>query len=186
MPANGDEVNSDSPASCRKFEDLLLPHGRGMQSCTCHRYWMRQILYYSYSFRATGGRRKRENRIKHRKRTQTKTSQMSSTWQGPKVTLSVPGAAVNYLLTPWTRQSIRACCDLGFLCVSMTEVFCKSGQREEEILFALEGMPLQFCMWHNNGKFLFLPPSLLHAVTISETCTGLNLLAAGGKSCPSW
>lgn len=75
MPANGDEVNSDSPASCRRF---LLPHGRGMQSCTCHRYWMRQILY-SHSFRATGGRRKGENRIKHRKRTQTKTSQMSST-----------------------------------------------------------------------------------------------------------
>lgn len=84
---------------------------------------------------------------------------MSSTWQGPKVTLSVLGAAVNYLLTPWTQQRSWAHYNPGFLCVSRTEAYCKSGQRKEEIFFALEGMPLQFCMWHSKGKFLFLPPS---------------------------
>ena len=124
---------------------------------------MRQILYYSYSFRATGGGRRGQNRIKHTKRTQTKTSQMSPTWWGPMVTLSVLEATVNYLLTPWTQQSSWARCNLCFLCVCVTEVFAKQGreQKRDSLLLEWRHVSLQFSSWHSKGKFLFLPLSTL-------------------------
>lgn len=88
---------------------------------------------------------------------------MSSTWQGPMVTLFVPGATVNYLWTPWTQQCRWAHCNLGFLCVCVTEVFAKQGKEQERDSLLLEWrhVPSQFCKWHSEGKFLFLPLSIL-------------------------
>lgn len=63
---------------------------------------------------------------------------MSATWQVPRVTLSLLGAIVNYLLTHWTEQSSWACCNLAFRCLCVCDwSFYKTGQGAEETIFAL-------------------------------------------------
>lgn len=122
-----------------------------MQSCTYHRYWIRQILYYSYSFRATGGGRKGENLTNTQKEHKQKVPECLLLWRGPMVTLSVLGATVNYLLTPWTWQ--LSMLQFGFsVCVS--EVFAKQSRE----LLEWRHIPLQFCSWHSKNKLLFLSP----------------------------
>lgn len=132
---------------------------------------------------------------------------MSSTWWEPTVTLSVLGATVNYLLTPWTQQSSWAHCNLGFLSVCVTEVFAKQGREQKSLCSWSEEMclcnsmcvtvrvnsssslspPCSDCLWNPYQMYPFVCwQEKLSTLTAVSFCSSKSDLIDGIKNWIRW